>query len=583
MSAVAGFALAGIGWFHGVSLWYGGAALALAALVAIAVRHQSLLEQARLLRVRAKIGRQQLARIARNWGKVSIASPVVLQKHRAEAADLDLMGAASLFQLTCSAHTPLGVETLRNWLLNPAPPEEVSSRQQAAQQLASDRSLREDLELYGRLLSQGAAGPEAFLTWAESEPVLQQRTAVVWLARALTTAVLVALALVAFQIIAAEIAVIILIVLLLANVVLNVMFAGRIHDLFNSVNSRNNTIQHYRDLLAIIARLPDDCDYFRQLKASMGDSVGEPLLLLNQLNRIVTLSNSRRSPLFGVLYLAAQVVLLSDFHILSLMEAWQTSHGAKVRKWLEAIGKLEAAASLATLAHDNPDWCFPEISIGNEPGLIAEQIGHPLLPPQNCVRNDVRLGPPGSFLLVTGSNMSGKSTLLRSVGVNVALAQAGGPVCAADMRLSPMELATSMRVSDSLSDGVSFFMAELQRLKQIVDRSTELSEKPNRTLLFILDEILQGTNSAERRIAVSRVVGSLAENGGIGLVSTHDLELAADDRLSALCRAVHFRETISTENGEQKMTFDYQMRDGVAPTTNALKLLELVGLATKDE
>lgn len=578
LAAVIGVACAVAGWIGGgFSPWYLGTALAFGGLVALAFWHQKLLEQSQVLRLRVKMCRQQLARIARNWKQIKMPSPSVPTEHRAEAQDLDLSGNASLFELACCAFTPIGVETFQQWLLNPASPDEIQSRQQAVQLLAPNRSLRERLELHGRLLQQGSAGPEAFLAWAEGSPFLHHRPALIWLARGLTLTVLVAAVLLAFFVSPVVMCFIILGVIII-NVVLNVLFAGSIHDLFNKVSSRNNSIQHYRQLLALISELPDDCEFFERLKSSMGKSVSEPLAILNQLHYTVKLADARRDPLFGVFYLATQVVLLTDFHVLSLLEHWQMQHGGKVRSWLEAIAKLEAVSSLATLSHDNTKWCFPEVKVSDQPTLAATQIGHPLLPPTACVRNDVQVGPPGSFLLVTGSNMSGKSTLLRSVGVNVALAQAGGPVCAESMRLPPLELATSMRVTDSLAEGVSFFMAELKRLKQIVDRSSETSQDESRTLLFILDEILQGTNSAERHIAVSRVVSRLVSDGSLGLVSTHDLELASATDLAAACNAVHFRETISTVDGKKEMTFDYAMREGVAPTTNALKLLEIVGL-----
>ena len=192
--------------------------------------------------------------------------------------------------------------------------------------------------------------------------------------------------------------------------------------------------------------------------------------------------------------------------------------------------------------------------------------------------NDVEVGPSSSFLLVTGSNMSGKSTLLRSVGLNVLLAQAGGPVCASQCRLPPTEIATSMRVADSLARGVSFYMAELQRLKQVVDHADRLRDESSRTLLYLLDEILLGTNSAERHIAVVRVMHHLLEAHTIGAISTHDLSLADSEELAGACQPVHFREQIVTRDGCDEMTFDFVLRPGVATTTNALKLLEMVGL-----
>ena len=215
--------------------------------------------------------------------------------------------------------------------------------------------------------------------------------------------------------------------------------------------------------------------------------------------------------------------------------------------------------SLAAVAHDYPDWAFPSVSPEHD-AFRAEQLGHPLIPDELRVANDVEIGPPGTFLLVSGSNMSGKSTLLRSVGINALLAQAGGPTCSRACSLPPLDVETSMRIGDSLADGVSFYMAELKRLKQIVDRALEVGRDDRLGLLFLLDEILLGTNSAERHLAVIHVVRHLLDAGAIGAISTHDLGLATSPELADACHAVHFREQIIAHNGTNQMTFDYRMR-----------------------
>jgi DNA mismatch repair ATPase MutS len=193
------------------------------------------------------------------------------------------------------------------------------------------------------------------------------------------------------------------------------------------------------------------------------------------------------------------------------------------------------------------------------------------------VCNDVTVGPRGTFLMVTGSNMSGKSTLLRAIGVNIVLAGAGGPVCATDLRMPPISLWTSMRVEDSLERGVSFFMAELQRLKKVVDAARESRQK-GITLFYLLDEILQGTNTNERQIAARRVIMYLVSQGALGAVSTHDLGLADLPEVAAASRPVHFTEIIKSGPQGPEMTFDYKLRPGIATSTNALRLMEIVGL-----
>jgi len=285
----------------------------------------------------------------------------------------------------------------------------------------------------------------------------------------------------------------------------------------------------------------------------------------------------------SLLYFALQATVVWDFHILLLLERWQKRCARLVRQWFEALAELEALGSLACLAFDNPQWCFPDVDAALPKLLRGTAVGHPLLSDQVRVANDVEVGPVGMVLLVTGSNMSGKSTLLRAIGVNALLAEAGGPVCARSLQLPPLVVTTSMRIQDSLEDGVSFFMAELQRLKLIVDQASSHAQRADRTLLYLLDEILQGTNSVERHLAVARVLSHLVTQGAIGAVSTHDLALVQSPDLVDCCRAVHFRETLHGAGSGRQMTFDYLLRPGVATTTNALKLLEMVGLGDQAE
>ncbi len=303
---------------------------------------------------------------------------------------------------------------------------------------------------------------------------------------------------------------------------------------------------------------------------------------MRQLKRIAALAMIRHVPLFFYfLYLPLQLVFLYDFHVLNLLETWQAKYGSYARRWFLALGKVEALCSLAAIVHDQPGWTMPEVAESAD-RLRAKQLGHPLLPSETCVANDVEIGPVGSFVLVTGSNMSGKSTLLRSVGVNAVLAQAGAPVCAEQLTMPPVGLATSMRVRDSLETGVSFYMAELMRLKEIVDLARDANPRNNHILLYLLDEILLGTNSKERHIAVARVLQHLLHRGTIGAISTHDLDLATSESLAGACRCVHFCETLHDEHAEQPMTFDYKLRPGIATTSNALRLLEIVGLEEND-
>lgn len=293
---------------------------------------------------------------------------------------------------------------------------------------------------------------------------------------------------------------------------------------------------------------------------------------LRRLARLTSWAITRDSPL----YFPLQALTGWDIHHLAALERWQAESGAQVRIWLRTLGEMEALVALAGLAHDQPTWVYPELDPGQD-SFLAADLGHPLLADAVRVTNDVTVGPPGSFLLVTGSNMSGKSTLLRAIGVNAVLAATGAPVCARSLRLPPLRLWTSVRVEDSLARGVSFFMAELLRLKQVVD-AADVSVPDGRRLLYLLDEILQGTNTTERRIAARRIINHLVATGAIGAVSTHDLDLATDSPLAGASRPIHFREQVAGGT----LSFDYLARPGLATSTNALKLMDLVGLPTEE-
>ncbi len=291
----------------------------------------------------------------------------------------------------------------------------------------------------------------------------------------------------------------------------------------------------------------------------------------------MTLAGFQKSPLFFLPYVVLQITVLWDIRVLEGLERWKRAYRSTAPSWIEAIGCLEALTSAAAVADEYPDWCFP--SIGPRGAMLkADGLAHPLLRDAQRVPNDLAIEERQRLLLVTGSNMAGKSTLLRSVGVNVLLARIGAPVCSTHWVSESMDIASSIRVQDSLQDGVSFFMAELQRLRRVVDKASVENREGGHRMLVLLDEILQGTNSRERQIAVDSVLRRLIDLGCLVLASTHDLELASSDQMGSYAQIVHFREYFEQIDGKQMMRFDYKMRPGVTPTTNALKLLEMVGL-----
>ncbi len=523
-----------------------------------------------------RINAQAMARVLRKWDHIPLRSTKTPPGDEALAGDLDLFGKASLFHLTCTANTPIGIDTLGNWFLHAADPATITQRQEAVAELETALDARQELERRGLKIAAHTAGLNQFLQWCEAKSWLARRPWLKWASRILPVLMLISIFLTTTGRFPPSVG-LVLFAAFIVNVILGFTYRRQMHAIFEFISSRHGKIGHYAELFELIAKTRADCDYLKRLDEQMTTEDVEAWRAIQRLGQIADLGNIRFSEMAHFL---VQSTLSWDFHVLSLLERWQRRNGPHVREWFEALGRWEAISSLAAGAHDNPAWVFPKIDDlpGNQPSVRAKSLGHPLIPNDRRVANDVTIGPPGTLLMVTGSNMSGKSTLLRAVGANVVLAQAGAPVCAAELCMPPVLLATSMRIHDSLADGVSYYMAELRRLKQIVDAARDQKTDSDRVLLYLLDEILQGTNTAERQIAVRCVLDHLLAEGSIGAVSTHDLQMAAAPPLSDAARAVHFRETIHNESGHQEMTFDYTLRDGPATTSNALKLLEMVGL-----
>jgi len=266
---------------------------------------------------------------------------------------------------------------------------------------------------------------------------------------------------------------------------------------------------------------------------------------------------------------ALDVTLLYSIQLAFMAERWRGLYGSAVRSWLRVVGEMEALTSIATYSYEHPEDVFPEFGSGST-SLHAEEIGHPLLPQTKCIRNTVRLSDTARVLLISGSNMSGKSTLLRAVGINVVLAMAGAPVRARAFRLSPLRVGASIRINDSLQDGSSRFYAEITRLRRLFDLTAG-----GLPLLFLLDELLQGTNSHDRLIGAEGVIRALLERGAIGLFTTHDLALTAmNSSISDRLRNLHFQE----EFKDGRMLFDYKLREGVVTKSNGLDLMRSIGL-----
>jgi len=500
-----------------------------------------------------------IARLEARWIGEGEPGERFLSGDHLYAADLDVFGRGSLFELLCTARTRAGEDTLAAWLCAPAPPDEVRARQAAVAELAPRLDLREELALLGDEVRAGLA-PEALARWAVTPPPsfhLGLRTA---------SAVLAASALTSLG-------------AWLAGAWNALPFLGALAiegALGAAARRRTAAIARgverpCRDLAllgALLARLESEhfeSEKLVSLRKTLDPGGVPPSRRVARLRLFVDLLDARRNQLFAPL---AALVLWAT-QLTRAIDAWRAACGAAVPQWLATVGEVEALCAIAGFAYEHPEHPFPEILEG---GALfeSEGLGHPLLPSQRCVRNDLRLGGELRVLVVSGSNMSGKSTLLRSVGTNALLALAGAPVCAHRLRLSPLILGASIRIQDSLEAGSSRFYAEITRIRRLVERASE-----GLPLLFLLDEILAGTNSHDRRIGAEAVVRGFVERGALGLVTTHDLALARiAEALAPRAANVHFEDQLQ----DGRMCFDFRLRPGVVQKSNALALMRAVGL-----
>ncbi|HLZ24398.1 MAG TPA: hypothetical protein VKQ30_19965 [Ktedonobacterales bacterium] len=569
----------GVVLFVVLGIWRGGFSYLVALLLGVAFvaafrRQGELDHQHNRFADLYRINDEGPARIARDWSALPLRQPPTPSTGSQYAADLDLLGHASLQHLLNTATTPAGQAVLERWLLDPADPDTVRQRQAAVAELAPNVDFRDELTLFGRLSGMTQPAYERFLAWAEREPWLLKRTALIWISRALPVCTVAALV--------ASFASLTSYPIWIGFVIVNVLVtqsAGKEAErIIDMVAERQAVFLPYAGLFARIAAARFDAPLLQRIQRDLASGDLDADVEMRRLGRIMQFGDLRLAVFFPLL----QAFLLWNFHTLWLLENWQRTAGPHVRRWLETLAELEAIGALATLAFDNPEWAFPDISESEPSIFVASDLGHPLLPPGLRVGNDITIGPPGTFLFVTGSNMSGKSTLLRAIGLNIVLAQAGGPVCATALRLPPVALATSMRISDSLEYGVSYFLAELRRLKDVVDDAKAARADGQRVPLFLLDEILHGTNTNERQIAARRIIRHLLALGATGAVSTHDLTLGDSPDLKAVSQQVHFTEDFSRGPDGPAMHFDYRLRPGIATSTNALKLMEIVGLPVEE-
>jgi DNA mismatch repair ATPase MutS len=451
----------------------------------------------------------------------------------------------------------MGESTLAQWLLYPSAVAHIRDRHSAIVELRSRLDLREELALIGedRELS---VTPDSLLQWTEAQNELPRK----WVlpVASILTLLLFGAALVWNLWGLASPFVLILII----EVAFIRALKRQIQAALQGAEAAFEDLKLFAALLARLERETVQSTSLQTLIRKLGSPTLQASAAIAKLKTTAHFVAARRNPILQVL----DVPLMYSVQLALAVERWRGQHGAAVRDWFNVIGEFEALNCLASYSYEHPEDALPQF-IDGPATFEAVALGHPLIPAAKCVRNDVQINGATKVLLISGSNMSGKSTLLRTVGVNTVLAMAGAPVRSPQLRLTPLQVGASIRINDSLHEGSSRFYAEITRLRQLLELG-----KGSLPLLFLLDEVLQGTNSKDRRIGAEGVIQAFLEQGGMGLISTHDLALSEIDANGHRLRNMHFQDELQGT----RMTFDFKLRDGVVTKSNGVELMRAIGL-----
>jgi len=559
--------------------------LPLAAYFILALIHQRVIRARTRAETAVAMYRRGIARIEDRWAGTGQAGDRFRDPAHVYADDLDLFGRGCLFELLSTARLPMGENHLARWLKSPSKRAEILERQKLVGELRDKLDLQRDLAVMGEEL-RARLNPESLVAWAEGK---REMPGVAWH----FAAIFLALAFVAtFAWSIAELNSWPVLCVLVLEIIFRRALYHRAHHVNEGVSCNAEGLVLFADVLQRLERESFASTRLQSLMAQLnrgGATASRSIRLLAQIEYWIDAHHS----LIGHIL---ELPLLYSIQIAFVAEWWRRRHGVRMRASVEVVGEIEALISLATYSYEHPADPFPEFpealpadnrATGTpNPLFDGVELGHPLLSADKCVRNSVRLDDSTRVLLVSGSNMSGKSTLLRAVGINTVLAMAGAPVRAKSLRLRPLQVGTRIHSSDSLQEGRSTFFAEILHIRRVFDlagsKSTQdgnsaatTTEQEPRTLLFLFDELLEGTNSKDRRIGAERLIQGLLQRGAIGIVTTHDLALTEiTPAVGQVIRNVHFEDQV--EGNE--MRFDYQLREGVVTKSNAIALMRIIGL-----
>lgn len=529
------------------------------------IKHEDLKQKLQRTEHLIAINETGLVRLDGKWGDFADTGEEWVDPEHPYSSDLDIFGRASLFQWINTTTTYFGRHSLKMILTSqPAGMDIIRARQAAIAELAEKIDWRQHLQAEGLYITGGKNDPTRLLHWAESP---EDRVIRNWEIPLLYILPVVTIVGVLAYFLIPGVHWLLPITPMVVQLVFHQAHKKKMDATFKNFLKFKQTIRIYRGLLAMVEEGDFQSPYLQTLQVRLNDPTGvQASKEIQRLGKLFDLIDIRYVPMYQMI---CNALFLWELHCVRALERWKMNAGRSFRQWLTALGEAEALSSIAVIRHDHPDWATPELVTGQQT-FVAEEIGHPLLADQHRVCNDLQLSEKEQILLITGSNMSGKSTLLRTVGMNLVLAYSGAPTCTKKLRCSVMDIYTSMRISDNLEKSISSFYAELLRVKMIIEAARQ--RKP---MLFLLDEIFRGTNSRDRHLGAKTVMENLSREGAMGLVSTHDLELGdLEEKTDLKIKNYHFREEY--EHG--RITFDYKLRPGLSTTSNAIYLMKMVGI-----
>ena len=553
-------------WDNGWIVITGVVALTFVPFLFLVKLHNRLFYQKEYLEKKIEINRQELQAIEYDSSSFDSGEEFINPAHL-YSYDLDVFGERSLFQYINRTSTPIGKQRLANWFnAHLEEKEAIEQRQEAIRELSSELEFRQQFRLLGLLYKGKPSDTSAIKEWVNSPSDYRKHAFLRILPTAVGIINLLCIGATILGFLPASISGIVF----ACFVVFSFIFSKGITKIQATYGEKLQILSTYADQILITEKKEMHSPALQQLKAELTSQNQTASQSVHRLAKLMNALDQRGNLLMSTIL---NGLLFWELRQVMQIEKWKEAHSADLPRWIEAIGAIDAYCSLATFSYNHPDYIYPQIT-SQSFHLQAEALGHPLMDRNKCVRNGIDMEKRPFFIIITGANMAGKSTYLRTVGVNYLLACIGAPVWAAKMEIFPARLVTSLRTSDSLTDNESYFFAELKRLKLIIDKL-----KAGEELFIILDEILKGTNSMDKQKGSFALIKQFMSMDANGIIATHDLLLGTlIDAFPQNIRNYCFEADITNN----ELTFSYQMRSGVAQNMNACFLMKKMGIAVID-